>query len=546
MAGREVAELMLQQQQQRALEEREQAYPGGYLAPIGGPIPPGMLEAYAGRPAAAPPTPPPKGELAAPPVALGAPPTQLSMEMARRTPRGIPTGGISAVQRRLGALKTPQLALSKETEEMLGLAEKKYGVAAEAQETVGAELETMIGNVATKLSDRQQKQADIANRREKYRSRFLRKFDEADLERRYAGSGLQAPELERVQSIASGRDLDEPFRMVSDEEQQAAQRKLNKWESVDPERALGGAKRVFAAIASALGAYASAMTGAPNFAAQTIKDAIARDIDEQRFRFARAKERAEELKDRFAVNMTKFDTEEEALAATWNDYLWFADFKLKNFATRAQTAEQAARITQVAGMLGLEKDKIRMGSAERATDRAMRTEELQLRAEQLKLGARTQAEMLRMKAAAPVALRKLPTKVVDEVIAYNSINEMIGKAKKLWNAKIKGEAALARILEPGYTFRDEWETTRQYIALQVGRLFEKGRMTNEDYERYLKLMPSVGDWSKTSMSKLGKAQENLKIRREQTMKTYGKLGYETIEEEPTMPRAGAPERVEED
>jgi hypothetical protein len=87
---------------------------------------------------------------------------------------------------------------------------------------------------------------------------------------------------------------------------------------IDPKRVFGNDswRSIGAAIAAGIGAYASALTGQPNFALQIIDKAIDRDIDAQKEELLKKKGKVGEIRNAYQDNLQRFKDEEMAEAAT--------------------------------------------------------------------------------------------------------------------------------------------------------------------------------------------------------------------------------------
>jgi hypothetical protein len=87
---------------------------------------------------------------------------------------------------------------------------------------------------------------------------------------------------------------------------------------IDPTRVFQGDtyRAIGAAIAAGIGAYASALTGQPNFALNIIDKAIDRDIDAQKEELLKKKGKVGEIRNAYQDNLQRFKDEEMAEAAT--------------------------------------------------------------------------------------------------------------------------------------------------------------------------------------------------------------------------------------
>jgi hypothetical protein len=87
---------------------------------------------------------------------------------------------------------------------------------------------------------------------------------------------------------------------------------------IDPNRLFGKNtwKSIAAAIASGIGAYASTISGQPNFALNIIDKAVDRDIDAQKEELLKKKGKVGEIRNAYQDNLQRFKDEDVARAAT--------------------------------------------------------------------------------------------------------------------------------------------------------------------------------------------------------------------------------------
>jgi hypothetical protein len=87
---------------------------------------------------------------------------------------------------------------------------------------------------------------------------------------------------------------------------------------IDPQRLFGGStwRTIGAAIAAGIGAYASTITGQPNFALSIIDKAIDRDVDAQKEELLKKKGKVGEVRNAYQDNLQRFKDEDVARAAT--------------------------------------------------------------------------------------------------------------------------------------------------------------------------------------------------------------------------------------
>jgi len=129
-----------------------------------------------------------------------------------------------------------------------------------------------------------------------------------------------------------------------------AQTALNKGQEIDPDRKLGGAAgKIGAAIAMALGAYGSAITGAPNTAMDIINANIERDIEAQKAKRTAKRGAVVAAQSQYDRNRQIFGDDRMAELALFNQQLDAT--KTKILRTTAEGGSDAAMAT-AQGLIG--------------------------------------------------------------------------------------------------------------------------------------------------------------------------------------------------
>lgn len=126
--------------------------------------------------------------------------------------------------------------------------------------------------------------------------------------------GLSIDEIERHQAI-----IDDPYNEYSDEQKRTAKLALKRASEIDPHRLLNRSTMtsILAGVAQFLGAYASSLSGGkiPNFAMQTIENALERDIMAQKAAFEQKGRAAGRARSFYADLRAQFDSDEQAITA---------------------------------------------------------------------------------------------------------------------------------------------------------------------------------------------------------------------------------------
>lgn len=276
-------------------------------------------------------------------VGLGAPP-----QAQRPPPSGPGDFGLGSAQRGIRAA----------TDRYQGTAEDIYGkqndLLRQRGDTMGREQDmvmrrsadeaVVLENRFSKMQELQQREAETEKQRQEQVGRDFETLNASRENLRYFNMDPTA--RDKAQAV-----LKDPT--ATDEERAQASDTLDKGSKIDPGRLLGNTRnKVFAAIATGLGAYGAALTGSANTAAEMVQQAIDNDINAQR---AAQEARREELgaaNDLIAQNRQRFEDERQAMLATKIQMLELSQLEVERAQARYGGEESAINLEKMHQDLG--------------------------------------------------------------------------------------------------------------------------------------------------------------------------------------------------
>lgn len=123
----------------------------------------------------------------------------------------------------------------------------------------------------------------------------------------------------------------------------AADEELQKFEFKDYWADKSTGSKILAALASGLGAYASAMTGTKNYALEIIQDAVDRDTTLQKLRYQQLRDKGQGADEAFSRAVQQYGSLESAAKAK-EAYAWkLVEQRATEFATRPENADPVRR-----------------------------------------------------------------------------------------------------------------------------------------------------------------------------------------------------------
>lgn len=284
----------------------------------------------------APPVPDPAAAAGlAPPAGSFAVPQAADLSPLDAQGRKIAAAGVAGIK----AAEATGDKLAAIGEQRKGAAEELAGVQAQKAQAQAASFEQQVQQAVA-----YQKRLDDVRRGEEEAVAEARKsYDESLEDAKYAG--ISPDKRRELQAV-----LKNPG--ATPAQQAAAKAQLERASQIDPDQFLGtSGRKITAAIAMALGALGSAMTGGPNHAMQIIQGAIRDNIDAQKHRFA--KKRTESADAKGKIDETKADFADDRTNAL-RDYgigLEMAKLKLGKITAGLDGAEAVAKAAELQAQL---------------------------------------------------------------------------------------------------------------------------------------------------------------------------------------------------
>jgi hypothetical protein len=180
-----------------------------------------------------------------------------------------------------------------------------------------------------------------------------------DQETKQAQATAEADQYQREMIIRKQQEREKKLAERRDVLQQAQEEAANMDVSEESYwREKGTGARVLAAIATAGGAFASGLTGAPNYAMQIIDQQIERNIQAQKEKKAGAGKAADAMRWDYAELRNQFGSEHEADLAMRASFLTSAEHAARRRAAMAENEDVAAGSLEIAGLLQAQRGQI--------------------------------------------------------------------------------------------------------------------------------------------------------------------------------------------
>lgn len=120
------------------------------------------------------------------------------------------------------------------------------------------------------------------------------------------------------------------------------------------------------------------------------------------------------------------------------------------------------------------------------------------------------------------------SELADIETQFNSVDEIFTD----WKSQVEEQrgrfgrvGSLASRLNPGSS-ENVYNDSRRLKAQVIGKALEGGKLTDVDYEKYLKFVPELDDTEKQAKSKLTNLQKELSNRYNTSIKSYSKGGFD--------------------
>jgi hypothetical protein len=319
---------------------------------------------------------------------------RLYQSAAQYRPAYIGDRGLGALASQSSSLLGRGKSRVGETTAALKEAQERQELALDAQSDAQAQRYERVAQAKSgavqAITAAQSQMDELSQRRAKAKQSFDSKMADAQLQSQYALMPLD--EIKKNQAVLADSTAD------SRAKAQAKMALENAGKSTD-KRSVG--KKILGAIAAGFGAYASAMTGGPNFALQMINDAINRDIQSQRELFGRAKGRIGDLQNDYARNMQVFGDEKLAILETQRQKLMAVDAKVDEISANLGPEMAAKRELikgQLAEQIALKTNQLQqLGEAQEAQSIG---QQLQIAGQRLGVDRMNQAARLQAQSAA--------------------------------------------------------------------------------------------------------------------------------------------------
>lgn len=200
------------------------------------------------------------------------------------------------------------------------------------------------------------------------------------------GAAYGAADVKLQEYEKNRQDLEKRRQSVMDEKSKdmdAASASLNKFEYKDYWADRSAGSKIMAAVATAMGAYGSALTGTQNYAMTILNSAVEDDLQKQKLAYEKLKGRAADAKDAYSMAARMFDDEGDrmnAARAMINDRLTYEVGKL---GAMAKSPEAKAKALDLQGQLNVLRGEYGQKALESSADKLIQLEKI--RGEQKKV-----------------------------------------------------------------------------------------------------------------------------------------------------------------
>lgn len=271
---------------------------------------------------------------------------------------------------------------------------------------------------------------------------------------------------------------------------------------IDPSRWMSGGRGVGAAIAVALGALGSALTGQRNTALDIVQQSIDRDIDAQKAAVANKREGLQDMRNLYAQNLGKFQDERAASLQTRNQLLESYKMKLQQVAAQSGSQGALAKAQEEMAKIDATQARNRAEMSALVQERSLRSVatrgELE-RSSAMVAAQQSNAAAQRMKLQADAA-QKQNELTVNGLHGQAKDKETRRKAEDEWANYSELKKNLNTILDMrnqhGVTWFSETgtkgEVRGQMLRNQMRKLQGMGTLSEEEYKRLSDQIPDPG------------------------------------------------------
>jgi hypothetical protein len=281
---------------------------------------------------------------------------------------------------------------------------------------------------------------------------------------------------------------------------------------VDPRRLFTTGGKIGAAIAMALGSFGAALAGGRNTAFDIIQATIQRDISAQESAIAKQRgvvgaKQAEigMARDLFSDAKSQKLAAENALLTQVNQQIGIlaAESKSDTVMANAEKLIAQSNATIAANENKIAGDMLSNQLQAATTEATVAGQEVAAR--QRNVGLTQAAKLAELKASAKGAGgRPVPASAIAKVSDFRAGEKLVDQLEGTWDDLMRENAfgALGTLAPKQVaTAANKWDVKALGIAQSIGKKLE-GRMTDEDFKRFLALVPRATDTNETADFKI--------------------------------------------
>jgi hypothetical protein len=437
----------------------------------------------------------------APPLELSAGPTGApSVQMPRpeeaamaATVPGVPAvpqaglGGLDAQGRKIEQIGAGGMQVARDATQSLndaaGLRASAATVRAGAERSAARQRGALADDELNQAVAYQERLNQVRKDEDEHVRQATQAAEEARMDARYAG--IHSARRRELQAIIGNK-------AATPTQQASAQAELDKAQDVDPDQFLGSAgRKITAAIAMALGAYGSALSGGPNAAMQIIQQGIQENIDAQKANRASRERRAQQAREDVGAAAQQGQTEEARALTDYGVGLEMVKKKLAKIGAGLEGTEAGARLLELQAVNDEELAKNTL-----AIDRNARGDYLTAATERARLMA-TRIEMQDRRAAQAAGgtegPKPMPAGGIQTLADAEAMLDQIGQLEQGFKDKTGAFSILTRYV-PG-TDPADYERARDRLAMQLTFQLSGAGASDKEREAIKGLIPSAATFS---------------------------------------------------
>lgn len=196
--------------------------------------------------------------------------------------------------------------------------------------------------------------------------------------------------------------------------------------------------------------------------------------------------------------------------------------------------EKMASQEKLAGMkLAYEKDqdlaKLALEESNRKADRALKQAELNLR-------AKAHEDDSQSKKASETSKhgKIVNSDMAEKIGTYDAAQEILDQLEKSYVDKAGSRGSSFKSFIPG-TDASAYGVEKDMAAQNIGQILESGKLTDNDYHRYQRMMPSPTDTNKIAKVKFDIARQQIAAKKRNAIRGFTEAGYDTSGFSPVPP-----------